>query len=39
MSFNWVIYSYALEMEQIKGTVASETFKDPAQRVETKKVR
>ncbi|KAI9323648.1 ribosomal L27e protein family-domain-containing protein [Dichotomocladium elegans] len=29
---------YALDLEAIKGTVSAETFKDPTQRVETKKV-
>ncbi|CDS12808.1 hypothetical protein K492DRAFT_152528 [Lichtheimia hyalospora FSU 10163] len=29
---------YALDLEQIKGTVSAETFKDASQRVEAKKV-
>ena len=29
---------YALELEQIKGTISSETFKEPSQREDAKKV-
>ncbi|EIE77729.1 hypothetical protein G6F57_002660 [Rhizopus arrhizus] len=29
---------YALELEQIKGTISSETFKEPTQREDSKKV-
>ncbi|KAI9309484.1 ribosomal L27e protein family-domain-containing protein [Cunninghamella echinulata] len=29
---------YALDMEQIKGTISAETFKEPSERVEAKKV-
>jgi len=36
---NWCdIHSYALELEQIKGTISSETFKEPSQREDAKKV-
>lgn len=30
--------SYALDLEQIKGTISTETFKEPSQREEAKKV-
>ena len=33
------VFSYALELEQIKGTISSETFKEPSQREDAKKVR
>ena len=32
------VYSYGLELEQIKGTISSETFKEPTQREDSKKV-
>jgi hypothetical protein len=32
------MHSYALELEQIKGTISSETFKEPSQREDAKKV-
>lgn len=34
-----VIYSYTLDLEQLKGTISSETFKEPSQRTEAKKVK
>lgn len=33
------LFSYTLDLEQIKGTVSTETFKEPTQRKESKKVR
>jgi hypothetical protein len=31
--------SYGLELEQIKGTISADTFKEPTQREESKKVK
>jgi large subunit ribosomal protein L27e len=33
-----MFFSYGLELEQIKGTISSDTFKEPSQREDAKKV-